>query len=239
MTAGFKAGIIAAGHGERLKSGAEGIPKPLTAVAGKPLIDWTLEALWAAGAEEVVCLVNEQSAAVSAYAAKRWKGRPLRFIHKTTASSYESFRRVAEELGETKFLITTVDSIYDPDELRRFVRFALRSPCELILGLTEFVDDEKPLWAKMDGRGRLTALGQGAEGSPYVTAGLYWCSKSAVDYHFAAGHEPSALRQFLRSLLSARVPMGTYVLGKVIDVDRPSDVVEAENYLKEAGLVKK
>jgi NDP-sugar pyrophosphorylase family protein len=235
---GFKAGIIAAGSGERLKREAPGLPKPLMPVAGKPLIDWTLEALWAAKAREVVCLINEQSMAVSSYASRRWRGRPLKFMHKTTVSSYESFRKVADTLGEGKFLITTVDGIYNPLELRRFVEFAARSPWELILGLTKFVDDESPLRARMDERGCLTALGPEAEGSPYVTAGLYWCSKAAVNYHFSQGRQPAALRQFLMALLKARVPMGAFILGKVVDVDRPSDVIEAENYLKEAGIVK-
>lgn len=233
----FRAGIIAAGHGDRLRNHSNGLPKPLLPVAGKPLLDWTLEALWSAGAQEVVCILNEQSVAVSSYAIRRWSGKPLRFIHKTTTSSYESFRHVAQALGGDRFLITTVDGIFDPQDLQRFVRFSLRSDWEVVLGVTDFVDDENPLRASFESNGRLMALGAAAESSPYVTAGFYWCSQHILDYDFPSGQEPRSLREFLGSLCRAHVSIGTCRIGKVVDVDRPADVAEAESYLKEAGLV--
>jgi len=147
---------------------------------------------------------------------------------------------VSHALGRGKFLITTVDGIYDPKELKNFVGFAKRSPSEIVLGLTDFIDDEKPLRAQIDSKRRkLIALGPEAGDSQYVTAGLYWCSQKAVHYGFPEGREPQALREFLRALLKARVPMDSFLLGKVIDVDRPNDVIQAETYLQEIGLVQR
>jgi MurNAc alpha-1-phosphate uridylyltransferase len=46
--------ILAAGRGERMRPLTDACPKPLLAVRGKPLIEWHLEALAAAGVRQVV-----------------------------------------------------------------------------------------------------------------------------------------------------------------------------------------
>ncbi|HEC18133.1 MAG TPA: nucleotidyltransferase family protein [Gammaproteobacteria bacterium] len=50
----MKAMILAAGRGERLRPLTDKTPKPLLPVAGKPLIQWHIEALQAAGFTELV-----------------------------------------------------------------------------------------------------------------------------------------------------------------------------------------
>jgi N-acetyl-alpha-D-muramate 1-phosphate uridylyltransferase len=50
----MKAMILAAGRGERMRPLTDHCPKPLLAVAGKPLIAWHLERLQAAGFSEVL-----------------------------------------------------------------------------------------------------------------------------------------------------------------------------------------
>ncbi|MHB1540656.1 MAG: N-acetylmuramate alpha-1-phosphate uridylyltransferase MurU [Steroidobacteraceae bacterium] len=53
-----KAMLLAAGRGERLRPITDTVPKPLVAVAGKPLIAYHLEALAAAGIHEVIVNVS-------------------------------------------------------------------------------------------------------------------------------------------------------------------------------------
>lgn len=50
----MKALIFAAGRGERMRPLTDTVPKPLLPVRGKPLIEWHLENLAAAGVDEVV-----------------------------------------------------------------------------------------------------------------------------------------------------------------------------------------
>ncbi|MBL8348796.1 MAG: nucleotidyltransferase family protein [Burkholderiaceae bacterium] len=50
----LKALVLAAGRGERMRPLTDRVPKPLLAVAGRPMIEWHLLALAAAGVREVV-----------------------------------------------------------------------------------------------------------------------------------------------------------------------------------------
>jgi N-acetyl-alpha-D-muramate 1-phosphate uridylyltransferase len=54
----MKAMILAAGRGERLRPLTERLPKPLVEAGGKPLIDWHLQRLAAAGIREAVVNVS-------------------------------------------------------------------------------------------------------------------------------------------------------------------------------------
>ena len=50
----MKAMILAAGRGERMRPLTDTIPKPLLLVAGKPIIQYTIEQLVSAGFSEIV-----------------------------------------------------------------------------------------------------------------------------------------------------------------------------------------
>ena len=50
----MKAMILAAGRGERMRPLTDHTPKPLLAVAGKPMIEWHIEALARGGVREIV-----------------------------------------------------------------------------------------------------------------------------------------------------------------------------------------
>src|SRR6266700_2788600 len=93
----MKAGIIAAGWGERL---GQKIPKALTPVGGKALIDYTLDGLEAAGATRVTCIVNEAARAVPEYVAKSKRKLTMDWIVQTTPSSMHSFLIVLERLAQ-------------------------------------------------------------------------------------------------------------------------------------------
>ena len=59
--------ILAAGLGTRLKPLTDRIPKALVPIAGKPLLEWQLEKLRAAGIREVVINVHHFADQVEAY----------------------------------------------------------------------------------------------------------------------------------------------------------------------------
>lgn len=50
----MKAMILAAGRGERMRPLTDALPKPLLPVRGRPLVEWTIEALGRAGIHDLV-----------------------------------------------------------------------------------------------------------------------------------------------------------------------------------------
>jgi NDP-sugar pyrophosphorylase family protein len=221
----LRGGIIAAGHGTRLRADGYLASKPMTTVAGRPLIEHALGRFRAVGILRVTVIINEASDDCQQWLSDHGQDVDLDMMVRTTPSSYASFRLVAARLAHSPALITTVDSILPVADFRRFVRLAAGFPHDaVVLGLTSHVDDDNPLWAILDAAdGRILRLG-GDSGS-HVTAGLYW-----LPAHPLA--EPATgfgrLRDYLKWLVDQSRPVYGAVLPRVFDIDRGRDVEAAE-----------
>ncbi len=230
------AGIIAAGHGERLKGSHPGLPKALVEVGGHPLVWWVVSGLRAAGVREITLLHNSGGDAVRPWLREAFPDMRWVFLREDTASSWESFRLVARALAgrSHEFLMSTVDAVAAPADWRRFAAEALapvhgRSP-DAAMALTEFVDDEKPLWADLGPDGLLTALGDNARIRRHVTCGLYAMTRATAEALPAAASF-TKLRDFWSSILQdGRIIRGV-ALADTVDVDRPEDLRAAEKVL--------
>jgi NDP-sugar pyrophosphorylase family protein len=229
--AALRGGIIAAGEGSRLREAGFSMPKPLVPVAGVALIEWVLRNFVAVGIVAPVIIVNEDAGSCVPWIRSRFPELEIDFIVKTTASSLESFLAVSRRLGGGRALISTVDAWCRPDDFVRFVAAALRHPPDVsVLAATPFVDDEKPLWVNVDHAGRVRELG-GSSGT-LATAGMYLMSERALT---ATVPPPGRLRDFLSWLVRQGEPVYVETIPKVVDVDRASDVAQAEALAHGAG----
>ncbi|MBI5241930.1 MAG: HAD-IA family hydrolase [Elusimicrobia bacterium] len=231
----LRAGIIAAGDGSRLKASHPGLIKPLVPVAGRPLCHWVVDSLLQAGVADFTVLFNSrgrraQESLLAAFPRLRWT-----FLERDTASSWESFRLVAQSLAEKSadFVISTVDAIMPPAETRRFAEAARAAGAPAALALTGFVDDEKPLWADLGPDGRVAALGGDARTRTHATSGLYYLTAD-VARAMPPAQAFARLREYLQSLAAAGSVAGV-VLSQTLDVDRPEDVRQAEDFLTALG----
>jgi NDP-sugar pyrophosphorylase family protein len=224
----LRGGIIAAGHGTRLRADGYRVSKPMTPVDGRPLIGHALDRFRAAGVRQASIIINEGSDDCRHWLSEHGHDLDLDLIVRTTPSSYASFEIVAARLVGAPALITTVDAIMPAGAFHHFVSVATSLPEDaIVLGLTDHVDDDNPLWATLNGEGRIVRLG-GDQGS-HVTAGLYWLPADR-------GAEPKMhfdrLRDYLKWLVDKRGPVYGVVLPLVFDIDRAHDVEAAE----QAGL---
>ncbi|MEO6027763.1 MAG: NTP transferase domain-containing protein [Candidatus Binatia bacterium] len=232
----MNAGIIAAGLGERLQAHGITTPKPLIEIGGRPLIARTIDAMCGAGATRVACIVNAETNRVRDYLHDTPWPVPVDVIQRTTASSAESFLTLAPLLAREPFLLTTVDTICDPRALTGMVaRARALGPAASVLGVTTTVDDEKPLWAELDGNGRIRSFGD-AERARHVTAGVYFLQPLVYSLANAPpGRVFAAFRVLLAALLTHDHPLYGFDVGPSIDVDRVEDIVAAERLLGVSG----
>jgi NDP-sugar pyrophosphorylase family protein len=220
----LRGGIIAAGHGTRLRADGYRVSKPMTPVGGRPLIGHALDRFRAVGIHQATVIINEGSDDCRHWLSDHRRDLDLDLIVRTTPSSYASFEIVAARLAGAPALITTVDSIMPIGAFQHFVSSAASFPDDaVVLGLTDHVDDDSPLWATLDEEGRVLRLG-GSQGG-HVTAGLYWLPA----YRDA---EPKMrfdrLRDYLKWLVDERRRVYGVVLPLVFDIDRAHDVEAAE-----------
>lgn len=242
----WRAGVIAAGVGERLQDGRPRL-KPLVPVGGRALVEHVLLSLAEAAPSEIVMIVNEASLAVKEHVASMTWPFAIRWIVETTPSSMHSFLRVVETLAEGgdrgPFLMSTVDTIAPRGAFAAFAAAAASSDADVTLAVAPPPDDEKPLLVGVrrvsDPDGKVlpvTAIGKGAEGSPWATSGYYAVRASVLGEAAAARADGlTALRLFLGRLLEHGYTVSAVPVPPGIDVDRPADIAAAEQFLSQAG----
>jgi NDP-sugar pyrophosphorylase family protein len=237
----LKAGVLAAGRGERLRTQSSHL-KPLVKVGDQTLIEHVLNSMSDAGASEVVVIINEDSLAVRDHVAAVHWPFVLRWIVETTPTSMHSFLRLVETLAadgdDGPFLLATVDTVAGAQTFARFIAQARRHEAAVTLALTAPGDDEKPLLVRCaPGNSRIIAIGAAAAPSHHATAGLYAIRGSILREAEAARREGvDALRTFLGRLLDRGYHLKGIPIAQSIDVDRPGDIRAAEEFLRSTAV---
>ena len=156
----MKYAIIAAGEGSRLAQEEIDVPKPLVKIHGEHLIDRLIRIFMMNEAEEIVVICNDLRPEVSEHLrelqhAGELYGNPLpklRFGVNTTPSSMHSFHELSQLLNDgsdAPFILTTVDTIFREDDFKGYLRAfkqVLAEGDDGLMGVTDFIDDEKPLY---------------------------------------------------------------------------------------------
>ena len=221
----LQGGIIAAGEGSRLRADGYRLSKPMVPVGGRPLIEHALDRFRSVGIQRVTLVINEASDDCQQWLEGHAEDFELDVIVRTTPSSYATFQVVAGRFGNAPAVITAVDTIMPANDFRYFVKSASSFADDaLVLGVTDHVDDENPLWVTLNkSDGRIRQIGGG--GGTHVTAGLYWLPPQRPA---SPGKDFARLRDYLGWLVAEDQPVYGVALPCVFDIDRARDVVAAE-----------
>lgn len=228
--------IIAAGNGSRLAAESVEYPKPLVPMCGRPMIGRLIDIFAGCGAESISVIVNEEMAEVADYLRGRAaEMSSLRVTVKSTPSSMHSFHEVASLLPQGKFILTTVDTIFRPDTFRRYAEaFAADTAADGFMAVTDYIDDEKPLYIGADSDMRITAFSDTPlPEQRYISGGIYGLqSPRAIDILQAcidAGQ--SRMRNYQRALVAAGLDLRAWPFDKILDVDHAGDIDKARKFL--------
>ena len=227
--------VIAAGEGSRLVEEGVSLPKPLVKIGGEPMIDRLIKLFMAQDAETVHIIVNREMVEVQEHIKALAKHYPIRLVVKSTPSSMHSFYELSEGITCDKFCLTTVDTIFREEDFTAYVNaFAATSGIDGLMGVTSYIDDEKPLYVEVGTDNRILNFRDADyDGSKYISGGIYGLTSAAIPVLKRCIAEGiSRMRNFQRRLVAEGLILKAYPFAKIIDVDHASDIEKAEKFLR-------
>lgn len=235
MTSDMKFAIIAAGEGSRLAK--EGITesKPLIKLHGVPIIERLVRIFVENGADSIGIIINEKQPDTLAKLTELKESYPIEIVIKDTPSSMHSMYELKELLKGDKFCLTTVDTIFKEEEFTRYIEEFKNCDADGIMAVTDYIDDEKPLYVDTDDNMEITAFRDtpGKE-SVYISGGIYGLTPRALDILDECMKQGvERMRNFQRKLIERGMRLKAYPFGKVIDIDHASDICKAEKFISE------
>lgn len=231
----MKFAIISAGEGSRLSQEGISLPKPLVPLNGVAMIDRLIRIFIDNGATSVVVIINNESPVMKEHLAKMKTEVPLEVVVKTTPSSMHSFYELIPYLKDEKFCLTTVDTVFREDEFSAFIDYFKKSDKDGCMAVTDYIDDEKPLYISTDASLQITGFHD--EATPdckYISGGIYCLKPSALTtLHNCIDNGMSRMRNFQRQLVADGLELEAYPFKKIVDVDHVGDIAKAEAFLSE------
>ncbi len=223
--------VLAAGLGLRMRPITETLPKPLVPVSGKPLIDWGLDALAAAGVTKAVVNIHHLGEQVAAHVAGR--KRPEIIVSDERDLLLDSAGGIVKALpflGDTPFFVLNADTFWIADDGANLPSLAAAwddSRMDILLmlaGLDQATGHTGKTDFLMESTGRLVRAGS-------ATGGFIYAGAAIVHPRIfeAADAQPHSLNLYFDRAIAAGRLYGLPMRGAWITVGTPDGITHAES----------
>lgn len=232
----MKYAVIAAGQGSRLVAEGIEVSKPLLDIGGEQMIERLFRIFMANNAESISVIINEEMVDVRQYLQSVKLPVPLHLVIKSTPDSLHSFYELSPFLQGGKFCLTTVDTIFKETEFSAYIRmFCQSDENDALMGVTDYIDDEKPLYVQTGENWRITNfLDLPAPDIQFVSGGIYGMNQKVLNLFDTAMNEGvSRMRNFQRLMVRSGLDVRAFPFSKIIDVDHETDMRKAETFIQE------
>lgn len=237
----MKYAIISAGEGSRLAQEGVALPKPLVEIGGEAMIDRLIRIFSRQGAEEVAVIINNEVEATKKHLLQLQQRTriPLRVVVQTTPSSMHSFHVLSPWLRGGRLCLTTVDTIFREEEFSRFIQSFEQSDADGMMAVTDYVDDEKPLYVATTPTLDIT----GFHDTPvpearFISGGIYCLTEPCLDVlEDCVSQGMSRMRNYQRSLVATGMRLKAFPFSKILDVDHASDIAKAEAFIHAQNIL--
>ena len=227
--------IIAAGEGRRLSEEGVAQPKALVCINGEPLLTRLVRIFNSCGAERIVIIVNDLNPLAEQHVRKLMAqpgGGHIHLVVQTTPSSMHSFFALSQHLEDAPFCLTTVDTIFKESDFRNYLDYFAQSEVDGVMGVTDFIDDEKPLYVATNDALDITAFLDATTSCKYISGGIYGLTAPALQtLQRCMAEGQSRMRNFQRGLIADGLRLKAFPFSKILDVDHASDIEKAEAFL--------
>jgi len=227
-------GIISAGKGSRLASEGFDRPKPLVPVGGVPMIERLAGVMMRSGADRIAVIVNADNPDTVQFVRELSRELPIDLVVKSTPTPMHSMMELAPYLGADLFCVTTVDTVFSENRFQAMMQEFGRAPYDGLMGVTPFIDDEKPLYVDVDDDMMIRDFLDEKASCRFVSAGIYALKAPAIEIlKDCAESGQTRMRYFQRQLLESGLHLKAFDMGQVIDVDHVSDIAKANQIAAE------
>ncbi|WP_439100901.1 N-acetylmuramate alpha-1-phosphate uridylyltransferase MurU [Congregibacter sp.] len=223
--------LLAAGKGERMRPLTLKTPKPLVTVAGKPLVDYHIEKLVAAGVDNIVVNVSWLGQQIEDYCGdgSRW-GCAIRYSHEETPlETAGGIIQALPLLGEQPFLLVNAD-VWTDFSFEALLQSSVdKTSAKLLLVDNPFHNPAGDFCLRGDSvkrRPEAPSSDSSPETLTYAGIGLY-------DPQFFDGYEPGkrALLPLLEAAIAEHRLFGEHYSGHWTDVGTPERRTALERHL--------
>lgn len=224
--------MLAAGLGKRMRPITDTLPKPLVRVAGKPLIDWGLDALAEAGVANTIVNVHYLADKLIEYLAGRKQPRiTISDERDLLLDSAGGIINVLPQFGNEPFYVLNADTFWVGDEARPNITALAQAwddaRMDILLMTAELTqatgfDGKGDFVADSDGRLRRA---RDCAGEPVIYAGA-----AILHPRIFAGAEPgvSSLNRYFDEAIASGRLYGMPMSGHWLTVGTPEAISEAE-----------
>lgn len=226
----MRAMLLAAGQGRRMRPLTDSVPKPLLALAGRPILEHSLEKLVAAGVSQVVINVSWLGDQLIEYFGdgKRW-GASIEWSRESTPlETAGAVVKALPLLGDEPFILINGDIWCDypiKNLLDRAARLTPQQSAHLVMV------DNPPHHPVGDFSIRNGQLGSPIDGSALTFSGISVWRPQAFQSLLHSFGAPLALREVLLPLLSTGGVGGEHWPGQWCDIGTPERLAEMNRKL--------
>ena len=201
--------ILAAGAGRRLGDLGRSTSKAMVPVLGRPMAQWVIERLRAAGVGDMVVVAHESDAALQAFVEQA--GADIRVVRQRERRGIAD--AVVQALPQVKgdaYLACACDSLFDSVDITRVIDAGRRDAGTAVVGVQEMGVEATATRSAVEVRDGLVARlhekpPPGTTDSPLVALPLYWLTAALEPYLRDAvlvggeRHVSTALNEYIAS----------------------------------------
>ncbi len=235
----IKALILAAGAGSRLRLGTDDLPKPMTKIAGCPILEHNLRLLAKHGIRQVVINLHYRPEAITEYFGdgRRWGMRIDYSYEPEIRGTAGAVREAASHLGRT-FLVLYGDNINDID-IRSFLAYHRKQAALGTVAVYWREHTSASGVAEFEASGRMRRFVEkprpGEVSSHWVNAGVLTFEREILQ-HIPATGEPDLGRDVLPAVLELGEPLYAYPIDHHLWIDTPEDLERARELERRGEL---
>ncbi len=235
--------ILAAGQGTRLKPLTSTKPKPMLPVAGRPILEWDLEALSENNFKKAYIIVGYKKERIIDYFGDEYNGLKIEYIHqKEQLGTAHAISQVKEQM-DSDFLVMNGDLIISSDLIKNLIIKHKKEGPDASMCLVQ-VKNPSNFGVVSLKENTITDIVEKPESpkSNLANAGIYIFNKRI--FEVIEGLEKSSRHEYeitdaIKSMIDSGSVCGFEGDGRWIDVGRPQDLLDANEIVLEGEKLKK